>query len=121
MDELEEINQMNRINYYGKSHWDEDAPYEEKEIPLDVQEKFEKLEFVYDDICSTIDNLKETTKKCIEEREKKKINSDDFIYGEIVIIYFIKNFRTFSYIINHIIFKSKIILKNGYFYDLGSV
>lgn len=87
MDELEQMNQMERVNYYDKSHWEEDAPIEEKIIPIEIQKIFENLEQIFIELSEGVDDVNEALKKSIEERQMKNIDTNDFIYGEIVILF----------------------------------
>ncbi len=111
MEDLESINEIERVNYFDICNWEEDSCA--SEIPLDIHKKFENLEFVFNQLCGDI-NEKKAAEKSVKERQEKKIDSNNFIYGEIT-------FRTFSYLINYILFKLDIKIRNGIFYDLGSV
>ncbi len=111
MEDLELINQLERENYYDKADWEEDECC--KEISIEIQQKFEKLEILFNTLCEGVDE-KKAAQKSVMEREQKKINSNDFIYGEIT-------FRTFSYLINYIKYNLGIQIENKIFYDLGSV
>ncbi len=68
-------------SYYEKSHWEEDE--RDVNIPLELDEKFERIEPYYNTLCQGVD-LKEAEERSLKEREKKKLNWNDFIYGEIV-------------------------------------
>jgi hypothetical protein len=82
MDELEKINKLEKLNYYDPEDWEEDKPLET--IPKDVQELFEEKENLFEIICGNI-NSEEASKISCEERNQKRIQSNNFIYGEIVI------------------------------------
>jgi hypothetical protein len=111
MEELESMNQLERENYFDKLNWEEDDCC--KEIPVDEHLRFENLENLFNTLCEGVDE-KKAAEKSVKEREEKKIDSNDFIYGEVT-------FRTFSYLICYIKYKLGIQLRDQIFYDLGSV
>jgi hypothetical protein len=128
MDELEVINRIPRLRFYDKSDWEEDEPF--SEIPEEIHKKFENFEKIFDAICGyhvkIAENESLTDRKNLKKFENgcENLSPNDFVYGEIVsnnCIIFFKTFRTFSYIIYHIIYKFKKNIKHGIFYDLGSV
>jgi hypothetical protein len=81
MDDLECINLPQKENYYDKADWEEDECL--GEIPLEVMRKYEKLEKDFDKLCEGVE-ISEAAKISSNEREEKNIQSNDFIYGEIV-------------------------------------
>ena len=82
MEDLESINKMYRENYYDKSDWEEDDSI--KEVPVEIHKKFEDLEVIFNLLCEGVD-VKKASEKSAKERDEKKINSNNFIYGEIVL------------------------------------
>lgn len=96
------------IHYFEPEDTFENYPYE---IDLETQEKFKKLEeyftkFYYNEL------LEKAKKEAKEESENKKLQKENFIYGEV-------NFRAISYILLYLTHVHKLDEK-GYFYDLGS-
>jgi hypothetical protein len=81
MDDLECINKPIREKYYDKADWEEDKCL--AEIPMEVMDKFEKLESHFEKLCEGVD-VSQAAKISSSEREEKNIHSNDFIYGEIV-------------------------------------
>jgi hypothetical protein len=52
MNDLENFNKLERINYFDKEDWEEDSPCEL--IPLDIHLKFQKKEEIFNKICEDI-------------------------------------------------------------------
>jgi hypothetical protein len=108
--EIEARNKKNK--YFSKRHSDEESLYE---IDKEIQERYEKVEKIYKHIISE-DKFEDARVKSLEERDKLNIRKDDnFVYGEMT-------FRTLAYIYEIIrITFGPNALKDGNFYDLGSV
>ena len=72
---------MKGLKYYHKADWEEDECL--SEIPEEVQDYFEKLEERFNRLCEGVE-IRNAAQMSTREREDKKIDSNDFIYGEIV-------------------------------------
>jgi hypothetical protein len=81
MEFLEQINKLEKNNYFDQEDWEEDKPSET--IPLTEHKKYENLEIQFNQICEET-KLESALQTSTEFRNKNKINSNNFIYGEIV-------------------------------------
>ena len=95
------------VHYFEPEDGFEQYPYE---LPLEIHEKFQKLEKYFDKFY-TSDILEKAKKDAKIESESRKFIKENFIYGEV-------NFRSISYILLYL--KNVYGIKEGYFFDLGS-
>ena len=96
-------------HYFEPEDKNEDYPYK---IDIPTQEKFEKLEKIFD-IFYPLEILEKAKKDAKIESESRKLTKNNFIYGEIV-------FRAISYMLEFLTHEHNLLNTDGYFYDLGS-
>ena len=81
MEFLENINKLEKINFFDKEEWDEDAPSDL--IPVEINKLYESRGEYFNSICKEI-GVQSAIKTSSDYRDKNKIVSNNFIYGEVV-------------------------------------